>query len=147
LAFQALFSLQAALEPTAKAHAIQDHSIQEGERFMFKQSPFVLTTAILALLGLAPLASADDNAQATQGTQAVPGASVNAAAARPPSNRDMYRALRDIETAELALVHATGDYNGHQPKALDLLKQAEAEVRAALPPPRGRRPAEGTTGN
>ncbi len=114
---------------------------------MFKPSPFVLATAILALLGLVPLASADDNAQTTQGAQAAQGTSVSGAAARPPSNRDMYRALHDIETAELALVHATGDYNGHQPKALDLLKQAEAEVRAALPPPRGRRPAEGTTGN
>jgi hypothetical protein len=113
---------------------------------MLKPSPFVMATAFVALLALVPLASADDSAQAPAAAQATTTTPATATA-RAPVNRDMYRALREIETAELALVHAPGDYNGHQPKALDLLKQAEAEVRAALPPPRGRRAAEEPSGN
>jgi hypothetical protein len=106
----------------------------------FRPAPLLAAAGFLALLGLVPLASADDTTQPAQNSAAT--------AARTPVNRDMYRALHEIETAELALIHVPDDQGGHQPKALDLLKQAEAEVRAALPPPRGRRAAaDGTTGN
>ncbi len=58
----------------------------------------------------------------------------NAFAAESPEVRQMRLALRSIHTTERHLTQAAQDFDGHRAKALDLVKQAEAEVLAALPP-------------
>lgn len=75
---------------------------------------------------------------------AIVGLSGAALAADP--NSEMRRALRALHTAERHLGRAPHDYDGHRPKALELVKAAEAEVETALPPrptrsPRPRRGA------
>ena len=67
-------------------------------------------------------------------------ATASAFAAESTDVTEMRRALRSIHTTERHLTRATGDFDGHRAKALDLVKQAEAEVRAALPPPPPRQP-------
>jgi len=67
-------------------------------------------------------------------------ATASAFAAESTDVTEMRRALRSIHTTERHLTRATGDFDGHRAKALELVKQAEAEVRAALPPPPPRQP-------
>ena len=64
----------------------------------------------------------------------------SAYAAESTDVTEMRRALRSIHTTEHHLTRATGDFDGHRAKALELVKQAEAEVRAALPPRPPRQP-------
>ena len=61
----------------------------------------------------------------------------SAASAFATDATDLYQmrlALRSLHTVERHLTTATQDFDGHRAKALDLVKQAEAEVQAALPP-------------
>jgi hypothetical protein len=58
----------------------------------------------------------------------------SAFAAESADVTEMRRALRSLHTTERHLSRATQDFDGHRAKALDLVKQAEAEVQAALPP-------------
>ena len=60
-----------------------------------------------------------------------------AASAFAADTTDVYQmrlALRSLHTTERHLTTAKQDFDGHRAKALDLVKQAEAEVQAALPP-------------
>ncbi len=66
-----------------------------------------------------------------------------AAGAFAADTTDVYQmrlALRSLHTTERHLTTAKQDYDGHRAKALDLVKQAEAEVQAALPPRQARTP-------
>lgn len=64
----------------------------------------------------------------------VAGTAAGAFAADTTDVYQMRLALRSLHTSERHLTTATQDYDGHRAKALDLVKQAEAEVQAALPP-------------
>ena len=67
----------------------------------------------------------------------------SAASAFAADTTDVYQmrlALRSLHTTERHLTTATQDFDGHRAKALDLVKQAEAEVQAALPPRPPRQP-------
>ena len=64
-------------------------------------------------------------------------AASTAASAFAADTTDVYQmrlALRSLHTTERHLTTAKQDFDGHRAKALDLVKQAEAEVQAALPP-------------
>lgn len=99
---------------------------------MSRRNPIVLVTALAASLGLAGAALA--------GTTPATGTTTDAAAGTATTTRhhstnyEMYRARRSIHYAERDLTQASSDYSGHRSKALDLLKQAEAEIDAAVPP-------------
>ncbi len=70
-------------------------------------------------------------------------AASTAASAFAADTTDVYQmrlALRSLHTTERHLTTAKQDYDGHRAKALDLVKQAEAEVQAALPPRQARTP-------
>ena len=85
---------------------------------MLKRSVFVATVlAIGCVFGLGTLASPQDKKPAT--------------ATRAGLNQ-IYAAARALEQAHRHLERAEHHFGGHRAKALDLVKQAEAEVKEAV---------------
>ena len=70
----------------------------------------------------------------------------------PERHPHLRAALRDLRQAGNQLEHADHDFGGHRVKALELVKQAEGELREALEwakahPDRDKQPARSTSAN
>ncbi len=103
---------------------------------MLKQSVFVaVVLAIGCVLGLGTLASSQDKKPPT---------------ATRAGLHQIHAAARALEQAQRHLERAEHHFGGHRAKALDLVKQADAEVKEAVAfakanPPEGSKPAPAAT--
>ena len=105
---------------------------------MLKQSVFVavvLAIGCVLVLGLGTLASSQDKKPPT---------------ATRAGLHQIHAAARALEQAHRHLERAEHHFGGHRVKALDLVKQAEAEVKEAVAfakanPPEGSKPAPAPT--